>query len=168
MAVVDMDDGTVGIKFGDGVTEYNDLSFFTTNTSSGSSGFVSGMIMLWSGSANNIPSGWALCNGENGTPDLRDRFVVGAGSTYVVGDTGGEASHVLTKDEMPSHSHAIKSDIDNDAYNQEWAPWTEYTTGWTQSAISSETAPTYTQTAGDDSAHNNLPPYYALCYIMKT
>lgn len=168
MAVVDMDDGTVGIKFGDGVTEYNDLPFFVSNTSSGSSGFVSGMIMLWSGSADNIPIGWALCNGEKGTPDLRDRFVVGAGSAYVVGDMGGEAKHILTKDEMPSHSHAIKSDIDNEAYNQEWAPWTEYTTGWTKSAISSETAPTYTQLSGGGEPHNNLPPYYALCYIMKT
>ena len=51
--------------------------------------FVSGMIMLWSGSTSSVPSGWALCNGSNGTPDLRNRFVVGAGCTYAVNATGG-------------------------------------------------------------------------------
>lgn len=127
----------------------------------------SGLISLWNGAEADIPEGWVICNGENGTPDLRDRFVIGAGSAYSVGSEGGEARHILTVSEMPSHSHAIKSDIDNEAYNQEWAPWTEYTTGWTQSAISTDTAPTYTQLAGDGQAHNNLPPYYALCYIMK-
>ena len=51
--------------------------------------FVSGMIILWSGSVANIPSGFVLCNGSNSTPDLRDRFVVGAGNNYAVGATGG-------------------------------------------------------------------------------
>lgn len=168
LAIVKCGDGNIKIKFGDGVSSYNSLSFFSQDGSSSSSAFISGMVILWSGSADNVPSGWALCNGENGTPDLRDKFVVGAGLTYQVGSEGGEARHVLTKDEMPSHSHAIKSDINNSAYNQTWPAWTEYTTGWTQQANSTETAPTYTQTAGGDTAHNNLPPYYALCYIMKT
>ena len=51
-----------------------------------------GIISMWSGALNAIPSGWALCNGENGTPDLRDKFVVGAGGNYGVGATGGAAS----------------------------------------------------------------------------
>ena len=51
--------------------------------------FVSGMIILWSGSVASIPSGFVLCNGSNSTPDLRDRFVVGAGNSYAVGATGG-------------------------------------------------------------------------------
>lgn len=127
----------------------------------------SGLISLWSGAEVDIPEGWVLCNGENGTPDLRDKFVIGAGNGYSVGSEGGEARHVLTVSEIPPHSHAIKSDIDNEAYNQKWAPWTEYTTGWTQQANSTETAATYTQLAGGGEAHNNLPPYYALCYIMK-
>ena len=58
--------------------------------------FVSGMILLWSGSTSNIPSGFVLCNGSNSTPDLRDRFVVGAGSTYSVGNTGGANSRTVT------------------------------------------------------------------------
>ena len=66
-----------------------------------------GFIGLWSGAVNNIPTGWALCNGSNGTPDLRDRFVVGAGSTYAVGGTGGAASVTLTESQIPGHTHVI-------------------------------------------------------------
>ena len=64
-----------------------------------------GCIILWSGAANKIPEGWALCNGQNGTPDLRNRFVVGAGGEYQVNATGGEKTHTLTANEMPRHSH---------------------------------------------------------------
>lgn len=154
------------VKIGDGNSSYSSLSSFEL-VPENSVVLPSGIIMLWSGAETAIPNGWLLCDGTNGTPDLRDKFVVGAGNGYSVGDEGGEARHVLTKDEMPSHSHAIKSDIDNSAYNQTWPAWTEYTTGWTQQANSTKTAPTYTQTTGSDQAHNNLPPYYALCYIMK-
>lgn len=86
--------------------------------------FPPGIIMLWAGSVGSIPSGWALCNGSNGTPDLRNRFVVGAGQTYAVGATGGAASvtsgaggshnhggatssHVLTVGQMPHHGHTV-------------------------------------------------------------
>jgi len=62
-----------------------------------------GIITLWSGST--TPTGWALCNGSNGTPDLRDRFVVGAGSSYDVGDTGGNDNVSLSEANLPSHSH---------------------------------------------------------------
>ena len=75
----------------------------------GISAFVSGMIMLWSGSEGNIPSGWVICNGSNSTPDLRDRFVVGAGNAYGVGDTGGADSVTLTESQMPSHRHSIQT-----------------------------------------------------------
>lgn len=67
----------------------------------------SGVILLWSGSVATIPSGWALCNGSNGTPDLRNRFVVGAGSTYSVADTGGSDSVTLTSSQIPSHTHTV-------------------------------------------------------------
>lgn len=60
---------------------------------------------MWSGIITSIPLGWLLCNGENGTPDLRDRFIVGAGLSYGVGDTGGSATVTLTTDQMPSHTH---------------------------------------------------------------
>lgn len=86
--------------------------------------FVVGQVIMWFGTIPNIPDGWALCNGANGTPDLRDRFVVGAGTTYNLGSTGGSASgvtsssgahthtatsgaHALTEEELPEHSHRI-------------------------------------------------------------
>lgn len=67
----------------------------------------SGIICMWSGESTAIPSGWHLCDGTQNTPDLRDRFIVGAGSTYKVKDTGGEATHKLTTNEMPSHNHGF-------------------------------------------------------------
>jgi microcystin-dependent protein len=67
----------------------------------------SGGIILWSGAIAAIPSGWLLCDGGSGTPDLRDRFVVGAGLGYAVGDTGGSATVVLETANLPSHSHTF-------------------------------------------------------------
>lgn len=67
--------------------------------------FPSGGIIMWSGSIASIPSGWALCDGTEGTPDLRNRFIVGAGSTYAVNDTGGADSVTLTTAQLPSHTH---------------------------------------------------------------
>lgn len=68
-----------------------------------------GVIVLWSGSIASIPTGWYLCNGANSTPDLRDRFVVGAGSTYAVGATGGSATTTLVEANLPSHTHSISA-----------------------------------------------------------
>jgi len=69
----------------------------------------SGGIIMWSGSIANIPSGWLLCNGQNGTPDLRDRFVVGAGSTYAPNATGGANSVTLNTNQIPSHTHGFNA-----------------------------------------------------------
>jgi hypothetical protein len=93
---------------------------------SGASGFVPGMIMMWSGAIAQIPAGWALCDGALGRPDLRDRFIIGAGQNYSVGSTGGAHTktlvtetagahshggytldHVLTKDQLPKHNHNL-------------------------------------------------------------
>lgn len=67
----------------------------------------SGVILMWSGSIATIPSGWLLCDGSNGTPNLRDRFVVGAGSTYAVGAVGGSDSVTLIQANLPSHNHSF-------------------------------------------------------------
>jgi microcystin-dependent protein len=64
-----------------------------------------GVITMWSGSIASIPSGWNLCDGTNGTPDLRDRFVVGAGSTYAVGATGGATTDSITTSSNGAHTH---------------------------------------------------------------
>lgn len=123
------------------------------------SNIPSGVIVMWSGTSSNIPSGWHLCDGTSGTPNLRDRFVVGAGSTYDVGDTGGEATHKLTINEMPSHTHS--SNLKNS--NQD---------GGNIVYAGNSFAPNFTvdlnlSSSGGDQPHNNLPPYYALCFIMK-
>jgi hypothetical protein len=64
-----------------------------------------GIIAMWSGAVVNVPSGWAICDGANGTPDLRDRFVVGAGNAYAPGNVGGSDSVSLLTTNLPSHSH---------------------------------------------------------------
>lgn len=70
-----------------------------------------GTVVVWTGSIASIPTGWQLCDGTGGSPDLRDRFVVGAGNTYAVGDTGGDVSVVLTAPQLPDHTHTAPSSL---------------------------------------------------------
>lgn len=84
---------------------YTDKSTKLATTAFVHSVVPTGAIIMWGGSVASIPAGWALCNGLNGTPDLRDRFIVGAGSSYAVGATGGANSTTLT--EMPAHTHTV-------------------------------------------------------------
>ena len=80
----------------------------TAFVQAGLAGLVpSGIITLWSGSIASIPTGWVFCNGANSTPDLRDRFVVGAGTSYAVGDTGGANTVTLDATMIPSHTHTV-------------------------------------------------------------
>lgn len=72
-----------------------------------------GLIAMWSGSIASIPAGWYLCNGANNTPDLRDRFIVGAGTTYAVGATGGANTVTLTEAQIPAHTHTITATTDS-------------------------------------------------------
>jgi len=131
-------------------------------TVQGVGGFKTGMIILWSGAANAIPSGWVLCNGSNSTPDLRDRFVVGAGSGYSVGATGGAASVTLTVNQIPAHTHthtkATHPSGSGPEQNQSGGPEDRTNFGDTGT----------TGSTGGGQSHENRPPYYALCYIMKT
>lgn len=69
----------------------------------------SGGIIMWSGSVGSIPTGWLLCDGTNGTPDLQNRFIVGAGDAYAPNDTGGTANVVLTEANLPSHTHSFSA-----------------------------------------------------------
>ena len=68
-----------------------------------------GVIVMWSGSIVSIPSGWVICDGLNSTPDLRDRFIVGAGSTYAVAATGGASNVTLATTQIPSHTHSFSA-----------------------------------------------------------
>lgn len=75
------------------------------NTAGNFDAIATGIITMWYGAVPSIPSGWFLCDGTNGTPDLRDRFIVGAGSTYAVAATGGENTVTLSQAETPAHTH---------------------------------------------------------------
>ena len=127
-----------------------------------------GGIIMWSGSLNQIPDGWVLCNGQtsNGqkTPDLSSKFVVGysaSDSDYAIGKTGGEAKHRLLESEMPSHSHSIKFR----SYDLV-ASWKDQRSFYSVSKGSEDQTKT-TASAGGNQAHENRPPYYALCFIMR-
>ena len=142
-----------------------------SGTVSGYGSVPVGTIVLWSGSASEIPEGWSLCNGQTvggvQTPDLRGRFVVGydsGDSDYAVGTTGGEKTHQLKIEEMPSHNHTYSfkgADLagswknDNYFYNQ-------------SEAYPGNNNTKYTDSTGGDQPHENRPPYYTLCYIMRT
>lgn len=145
---------------GDGSLELNGDPVVTQSAIAGLSGVPSGVIVMWSGTITDIPAGWVLCDGDNGTPCLLDRFVVGAGSTYNVGDTGGEATHKLTVLELPRHVHSLNMIDKEDTL----AP-VKNILGTKGNSYGSNNAMTGVQ--GDNNPHNNLPPYYALCYIMK-
>jgi microcystin-dependent protein len=80
----------------------------------GIEGVPSGIIGIWSGSVASIPSGWVICNGSNGTPDLRNFFVVGAGDTYAVGATGGSNTVTLAETNLPGHTHSVSGTTASD------------------------------------------------------
>jgi hypothetical protein len=133
-----------------------------------------GGIIMWSGTIANIPAGWALCNGLNGTPDLRDRFIVGAGNTYAVGATGGANTVTLTVAQMPSHNHAI-TDPGHTHNVISYAGISSGSVRINSATICCGSGPTTSSSTtgitinnrGSDQAHENRPPYYALAYIMK-
>jgi hypothetical protein len=150
------------------------LSAGGSNTPTWGSGFPSGGIIIWSGSSASIPSGWLLCDGSSSTPDLRNRFVVGATSTYAVGATGGSAdaivvSHTHTATVTDSgHTHTVvvgNQGVQNLAGGGGAG---SNTTGATLTTASNTTGITVANsTTGSSGTNANLPPYYALCYIMK-
>jgi len=159
------------------------LSAGGSNTPTWGNAFVAGMIMLWSGSSASIPSGWLLCDGSSSTPDLRNRFVVGATSTYAVGATGGTADAIVV-----SHTHTATSTVTDSGHAHSLTNYgsaqagsdnggapvmasTGFGTGRdpnpTNTATTGITVATTNASSGSSGTNANLPPYYALCYIMK-
>ena len=131
----------------------------------------SGCILLWSGSTGSIPAGWYLCNGANGTPDLRDRFIVGAGNNYAVNATGGSADAVVV-----SHTHTATVTDPGHAHTANFVRNASGSFSSTAGSNLTNVANTNTATtgisvtnatAGVSGTNANLPPYYALAYIMK-
>ena len=136
-----------------------------------------GCIILWSGAIGSVPSGFYLCNGANGTPDLRDRFIVGAGSSYSVAQTGGSADSIVV-----SHNHTATSVVTDTGHAHNYSSWSVYndngtnpggnpvargqTTGTTATAVTGITVATTNVAAGVSGTNANNPLYYALAYIM--
>lgn len=126
-----------------------------------------GVIWMWHGTVDNVPEGWAICDGNNGTPDLRGRFVLGVSDNHGKDSKGGSEKVVLTTAEMPSHSHRLSSSIRIPGSDVRTIPINPTATNYQSAAGSSSTTIPSTTTVGSGSAHNNMPPYYALYYIMK-
>ena len=156
----------------------NDNELYVIPENNTSSIIPSGLIMMYYG--NSIPDGWALCDGTNGTPDLRNRFIIGAGDTYTSGDTGGETSHAhkYKISYRPYYGALVGNDNDAiQAYDYESGNWvnsTQISAGESTRSNNgilqgqwSETTPLTEQAEGKSSVTSNMPPYYALCYIMK-
>jgi hypothetical protein len=148
------------------------LSAGGSNTPTWGNAFVAGMIMLWSGSSATIPTGWLLCDGSSSTPDLRNRFVVGAGSTYAVNATGGSAdaivvshTHTATVTD-PGHNHTVGISPISDSGTGSPNRMTDSGSTTTSTATTGITVAN--STTGSSGTNANLPPYYALCYIMKS
>jgi hypothetical protein len=147
-------------------------SVSTDNTQIATTAFVrdiipAGIISMWSGSIASIPTGWLLCDGTNSTPDLRNRFIVGAGSTYAVAATGGTADAVVV-----AHTHSVTDPGHFHSVNAGGTASNQLVSGGTVNLAGSNTASAVTgisiQSAGTSGTNQNLPPYYALAYIMKT
>lgn len=170
------------------------LKLMRYSVSTDASSVPQGSIIPWYGDKANIPDGFALCDGTKGTPDLRDRFLVGAGSSYSLGAKGGEAMHKLVGAELPSQSVDLKGWIPigfRKMHYSEHLKWTKnlgdttsndldrHTIETENFRINSDSAggPSYTYvyyspissvfSLGNDQPHENRPPYYALYYIMK-
>lgn len=173
-----------------------------------------GGIILWSGAANNIPENWALCNGANGTPNLEDKFVVGAGNSYAVGATGGATTATLSVSNLPPHNHGVTDTghshgisqsphthgVSDPGHNHQPSGgglFTVQTGGGSNGlasggqgyafpgttsvggtgisiqgananiSVNASTTGITTQNTGSGTAFSTLPPYYALCYIMR-
>ncbi len=166
-----------------------------------------GMIVMWSGTADKIPTGWALCDGTNNTPDLRGKFIVGVGqgktTTGVnltdrkLGDQGGEEAVALTIKEMPSHDHDLEiwgdpngePDTPNkttlkltDRQYHHYKSWDnrgsrdDNNDNWPVQIIHKGGDNSITSVPGFNydkpstwgtKPHNNMPPFYALAYIIK-
>lgn len=129
-------------------------------------GIPTGVIVIWSGASDAVPSGWALCDGTNGTPDLRDRFVLGAGVTHVVGESGGSEEVTLTVGQMPPHRHItyVARDSGSASSNKDCinAQILKGTNQWYTDSNNPVTG-----SSGSSQPHPNMPPYYTLAYIMK-
>lgn len=145
-----------------------------------------GIISMWAGEENTVPSGWAVCDGQNGTIDLRNRFIVGVGDEYDLADTGGQTSVTLAEENLPSHDHGVGTfaTASSGAHTHTLLRYTllgfdcpggagrsgvntsQHTSSSTSSGAHQHGIDGSSSLKGSGTAHENRPPYYALYYIM--
>jgi len=134
----------------------------TATSISGNGTIPLGGIIMWSGAS--VPAGWALCNGLNGTPDLRDRFIVGSGGAYATGATGGAPQTTLVAGNLPTFS--ISKQVMTTGYTSGYGSGQEVITAPSRSQNSGFNTFTMLFT-GQSLPMENRPPYYALAFIMR-
>ena len=157
------------------VDTYDNIAGILTQIPSASPTLPSGVILIWSGSTGSIPSGYVICDGSNGTPDLRNSFVLGAGNSYTVGQTGGSTDAIVV-----SHTHTATSVVTDPGHVHSGsflafasggvgpAGGSTINTASVNSATTGITVGTSNATTGTSGTNANMPPYYALAYIQKT
>lgn len=158
------------ISIGNNININGNINLSGSINKNGNELLPTGIICMWSGSITNIPKGWVLCDGTNNTPDLRSKFIIGASlnkppnkTLYSVGSNGGNEYIILTTDNLPPHSHSLSFDRPTISHNC-WAnghcggPRLVDSGSWSGS----------TSVTGSGLPFNNMPPYYALAFIMKT
>ena len=166
------------LKDSTGVTiqSYDNLYGIIGTAPASGTTFPTGGIIIWSGAIGAVPSGWYICDGTNGTPDLRNRFIVGAGSTYSVGGNGGSADAITV-----THTHTATSVV-TDPTHQHLGFGSSGATAQAGSgggiggaagvlntaASTGITVATTNANAGVSGTNANLPPYWALAYIQKS
>jgi microcystin-dependent protein len=149
-----------------------------------------GVIVIWSGTLESIPSGWALCDGGEyegvTTPDLRDSFVYGASDSEDPGATGGAATHSHTYSDLPQHTHTascstagnhrhaytyvsnwVKKDYDGGSYNYVPAAQTTANTQYAGDHSHTITIDSAGQASPVTDNASSLPPYYKVAFIIK-
>ena len=163
---------------------------FVGDISGTTGGFLTGMIMMWGGTT--APPGWQLCDGgtastsalqtllgQTNVPDLRDKFVVGAGSAYARHATGGESTVQLQTTHLPSHRHfafrsgnhgQLRTGSNLSANNTpgSGSGASNLYEGYNINHSNNDADVGRTSPTGSGTAHENKPPYYALTYIIKT
>ena len=163
---------------------------FVGDISGTTGGFLTGMIMMWGGTT--APTGWQLCNGdpastsalqtllgETNVPDLRDKFVIGAGNSYARHAEGGESTVQLQTTHLPSHRHfsfrsgnhgsaRTGSNLNSTRTAGSGSGASNLYEGYNITHSNNDADVGRTSTTGSGTAHENKPPYYALTYIIKT
>ena len=132
-------------------------------------------IILWYDSIANIPAGWVLCDGANGTPDLRNKFIKGVSTDTDKGGQFGSSTHVHTNQSTVvggDHNHSIQVTLSGNAgglnYVAEGGSQVAAGNGHQHSgSVTSENSGTHSHTVLETSAGNSLPPFIQVYFIMK-